>query len=41
MTVYAHFLIYLQNILLLIHLDCYGKKQIDILKKYERTHELL
>ena len=40
MVVYVHFLKYL-IIDYLIHLDCYEKKQIDILEKYGRTHDLL
>ena len=41
MVVHAHFLKYYSIIDYLIHLDCSEKKQIDILEKYERTHDLL
>ena len=40
MDVYAHVLIWYSKIDYLFHLD-YEKKQIDILEKYERTHDLV
>ena len=41
MVVYTHVLIWYSKIDYLFHLDYKEKKQIDILEKYERTHDLL
>ena len=41
MVAHAHFLIWYSIIDYLINLDCSGRKQIDILEKHKRLHNIL